>query len=176
MPASGRTAFRNSSSLWLPCREFGSQRTSPRRHALCGGPAGTRAAEGDRADGRPSGRPTENGRAWVESRRGAGINGFVALVPLPAHQTGRARFEHPAFRLTSPRVTAATSNGDCAIAALPALRIPLCPDSAPHLVTAPCVAESGITEPAYKRDGRWPHKPSVACLGGSTPPNLATGD
>src|SRR5207248_8651569 len=39
----------------------------------------------------------------VESRKGAGPgpNGN-RWFPFPAHQTGRAHFEHPAFRQTSP--------------------------------------------------------------------------
>src|SRR6266849_4706865 len=39
----------------------------------------------------------------VESRKGAGPGPTGSrLFPFPAHQTGRARFEHPAFRQTSP--------------------------------------------------------------------------
>src|ERR1700693_4831331 len=43
-------------------------------------------------------------KATVESRKGAvsepkGTDPF----PLPAHQTGRVHFEHPAFRLVSPQ-------------------------------------------------------------------------
>src|ERR1039457_4016894 len=37
----------------------------------------------------------------VEEGRGAGPTGS-RWFPFPAHQTGRARFEHPAFRQTSP--------------------------------------------------------------------------
>ena len=42
--------------------------------------------------------------AHVESRKGArpGPTGS-RLFPFPAHQTGRAHFEHPAFRQTSPQ-------------------------------------------------------------------------
>jgi hypothetical protein len=42
-------------------------------------------------------------RASVESRKGArpGPTGS-RLFPFPAHQTGRAQLEHPAFRQTSP--------------------------------------------------------------------------
>ena len=38
----------------------------------------------------------------VEEGRGAGILLHADPFPFPAHQTGRARFEHPAFRQTSP--------------------------------------------------------------------------
>jgi len=37
----------------------------------------------------------------VESRMGAGADASAVPVPIPAHQTGHARFEHPAFRLAS---------------------------------------------------------------------------
>src|SRR5580700_4741282 len=37
----------------------------------------------------------------VEEERGAGPTGSRPF-PFPAHQTGLARFEHPAFRQTSP--------------------------------------------------------------------------
>ena len=41
--------------------------------------------------------------AHVESRKGARPGTSVSRwFPFPAHQTGRARFEHPAFRQTSP--------------------------------------------------------------------------
>jgi hypothetical protein len=39
----------------------------------------------------------------VEEERGAGPTGSRPF-PFPAHQTGRALFEHPAFRQTSPSV------------------------------------------------------------------------
>jgi hypothetical protein len=42
--------------------------------------------------------------AHVESRRGA-VTGVMVPFPLPAHQTGRAGFPHPAFRLASSRST-----------------------------------------------------------------------
>jgi hypothetical protein len=39
----------------------------------------------------------------VESRKGAGPGPTGSrLFPFPAQQTGHARFEHPAFRQTSP--------------------------------------------------------------------------
>src|SRR6476660_631949 len=40
---------------------------------------------------------------WVESRRGAvtAMYETTAPFPLPAHQTGRADFQHPAFRQNS---------------------------------------------------------------------------
>ena len=38
----------------------------------------------------------------VEEGRGAGILLHADPFPFPAHQTGRALFEHPAFRQTSP--------------------------------------------------------------------------
>ena len=43
----------------------------------------------------------------VESRMGAVAWGPLAIAPfpIPAHQTGRADFRHPAFRLASPRGT-----------------------------------------------------------------------
>jgi hypothetical protein len=43
----------------------------------------------------------------VESRMGAVAWGLLANAPfpIPAHQTGRADFRHPAFRLASPRDT-----------------------------------------------------------------------
>jgi len=41
--------------------------------------------------------------AHVEPRKGAGPGPTGSrLFPFPAHQTGQARFEHPAFRQTSP--------------------------------------------------------------------------
>jgi hypothetical protein len=40
----------------------------------------------------------------VESRKGA-VAAFGSSVSLPAHQTGRAGFPHPAFRLASSRGT-----------------------------------------------------------------------
>jgi len=41
--------------------------------------------------------------AHVESRKGARPGTSVSRwFPFPAHQTGRAHFEHPAFRLASP--------------------------------------------------------------------------
>src|SRR5208337_355928 len=48
---------------------------------------------------------------WVESRKGAvawpcGVTPF----PFPAHQTGRARLRHPAFRLISPQGSRRRSN------------------------------------------------------------------
>ena len=45
--------------------------------------------------------------AMVESRMGAVAWGPLAIAPfpIPAHQTGRADFRHPAFRLVSPRGT-----------------------------------------------------------------------
>src|ERR1035438_9593849 len=40
----------------------------------------------------------------VESRKGAGPGPTGRrLFPFPAHQTGRAQLEHPAFRLVSPQ-------------------------------------------------------------------------
>src|SRR3954470_2677693 len=43
----------------------------------------------------------------VESRMGAVAWGPLAIAPfpIPAHQTGRADFRHPAFRLASPQGT-----------------------------------------------------------------------
>ena len=42
--------------------------------------------------------------AHVESRKGAGPGPTGSRwFPFPAHQTGQARFEHPAFRQTSPQ-------------------------------------------------------------------------
>ena len=38
----------------------------------------------------------------VEEGRGIGTDWSPTRFPSPAHQTGRARFEHPAFRQTSP--------------------------------------------------------------------------
>src|SRR6266446_527531 len=38
----------------------------------------------------------------VEEGRGTEILLHTDPFPFPAHQTGRARFEHPAFRQTSP--------------------------------------------------------------------------
>src|SRR5258708_4021451 len=40
-------------------------------------------------------------RAPVESRTGAGASRAPVLFPIPARQTGRANFPHPAFRLAS---------------------------------------------------------------------------
>src|SRR5207244_2137725 len=44
---------------------------------------------------------------WVESRVGAVAWGPLAIAPfpIPAHQTGRADFRHPPFRLASPQGT-----------------------------------------------------------------------
>src|SRR5262245_47080723 len=56
---------------------------------------------------RDLGKPSEMnspGPSGVESRKGA-VPASVQTAgpfPFPAHQTGRARFEHPAFRQTSP--------------------------------------------------------------------------
>lgn len=49
----------------------------------------------------------------VEQRRGGlGFRlGTSAPFPLPAHQTGRAGFRHPAFRLASPQAHGRTFNG-----------------------------------------------------------------
>jgi hypothetical protein len=38
----------------------------------------------------------------VEEGREIGTDRLADPFPFPAHQTGRARFEHPAFRQTSP--------------------------------------------------------------------------
>src|SRR6202051_2913741 len=45
--------------------------------------------------------PANWGACRVEEERGAGPTGSRPF-PFPAHQTGRALFEHPAFRQTSP--------------------------------------------------------------------------
>ena len=45
----------------------------------------------------------------VEGGRGARPTGSRPF-PVPAHQTGRAHFEHPAFRQTSPRAHAGLSS------------------------------------------------------------------
>ena len=62
---------------------------------------------------------------------------------------------------------------DCANAALRTSRILPHPDIAQPRATVPCVAESGTTEPAYRRDDRRPDMPSAACPDGSMPPSLA---
>src|SRR5258708_36183351 len=47
---------------------------------------------------------TEMKTVAVESRKGAGPGPTGSRrFPFPAHQTGRAQLEHPAFRLVSPQ-------------------------------------------------------------------------
>jgi hypothetical protein len=49
-----------------------------------------------------NGVPSKNA-SFGESRKGARPGTLVSrLFPFPAHQTGRAQLEHPAFRLVSP--------------------------------------------------------------------------
>src|SRR5207249_4392774 len=45
---------------------------------------------------------SERSAAKVESRKGAGTGTGAALVPFPAHRTGRADLPHPALRQVSP--------------------------------------------------------------------------
>src|ERR1700757_1685325 len=58
-------------------------------------------------------RNTERGHLLVRLPRNGGVEDgrgsfgplAIAPFPIPAHQTGRADFRHPAFRLASPRGT-----------------------------------------------------------------------
>jgi len=55
-----------------------------------------------------AGRQVSNGR--VEVGRGSLGPMANAPFPIPAHQTGRADFRHPAFRLASPQGTRRQTN------------------------------------------------------------------
>ena len=62
-------------------------------------------AEATDTAGKPTPHPAVSNLGRVQDGRGGLGHVGMAPFPVPAHQTGRADFPHPAFRLGSPRGT-----------------------------------------------------------------------
>jgi hypothetical protein len=94
--------------------------------------------------------------AHVESRKGAvpGPTGSRSF-PFPAHQTGHARFEHPAFRQISPTSSRRCASGvELEGCTRPVSRTRLCPRTWYRLASALCGDASENASRAHRHSYR----------------------